>query len=80
MGYFVLWDTSFYTDYLVLRTNIAKGTASGSSLSAADNEYAGDGREINTADKNYQSGAGDAAAGGNTGGAATGGGSAPAGC
>lgn len=76
----VLWDTSFYTDYLVLRTNIAKGTASGSSLSAADNEYAGDGREINTADKNYQSGAGDAAAGGNTGGAATGGGSAPAGC
>lgn len=77
----VLWDTSFYTDYLVLRTNIANGTASGSSLSAADNEYAGDGREINTADKNYQSGAGDAAAGGNTtGGAATGGGSAPAGC
>lgn len=76
----VLWDTSFYTDYLVLRTNIAKGTASGSSLSAADNEYAGDGREINTADKNYQSGAGDAAAGGNSGGASTGGGSAPAGC
>lgn len=78
----VLWDTSFYTDYLVLRTKVADdGTiSSGSSLSAADNEYAGDGREINTADKNYQSGAGDAAAGGNTGGAATGGGSAPAGC
>ena len=78
----VLWDTSFYTDYLVLRTKEADdGTiSSGSSLSAADNEYAGDGREINTADKNYQSGAGDAAAGGNTGGAATGGGSAPAGC
>lgn len=76
----VLWDTSFYTDYLVLRTNIAKGTASGSSLPAADNEYAGDGREINTADKNYQSGAGDTSTGGNTGGAATGGGSAPAGC
>lgn len=78
----VLWDTSFYTDYLVLRTKVADGgtISSGSSLSAADNEYAGDGREINTADKNYQSGAGDAAAGGNTGGAATGGGSAPAGC
>lgn len=76
----VLWDTSFYTDYLVLRTNIAKGTASGSSLSAADNEYAGDGREINTADKNYQAGKGDASSGGNSGGASTGGGSAPAGC
>lgn len=76
----VLWDTSFYTDYLVLRTNIANGTASGSSLSAADNEYAGDGREINTEDKNYQSGAGDTSTGGSTGGAATGGGSAPAGC
>lgn len=76
----VLWDTSFYTDYLVLRTNIANGTASGSSLSAADNEYAGDGREINTADKNYQSGADENTAGGSTGGAATGGGSAPAGC
>ena len=76
----VLWDTSFYTDYLVLRTNIAKGTASGSSLSAADNEYAGDGREINTADKNYQAGKGDASSGGNSGGAASGGGSAPAGC
>lgn len=75
----VLWDTSFYTDYLVLRTNIAKGTASGSSLSAADNEYEGDGREINTADKNYQSGAADNS-GGNSGGASTGGGSAPAGC
>lgn len=75
----VLWDTSFYTDYLVLRTNIAKGTASGSSLSAADNEYAGDGREINTADKNYHSGAADNS-GGNSGGAASGGGSAPAGC
>ena len=76
----VLWDTSFYTDYLVLRTNIAKGTASGSSLSAADNEYAGDGREINTADKNYHSGVGDTSTGGNSGGASTGGGSAPAGC
>ena len=75
----VLWDTSFYTDYLVLRTNIANGTASGSSLSAADNEYAGDGREINTADKNYQSGAADNS-GGNSGGAASGGGSVPAGC
>lgn len=75
----VLWDTSFYTDYLVLRTNIAKGTASGSSLSDADNEYAGDGREINTADKNYYSGAADNS-GGNSGGAASGGGSAPAGC
>lgn len=75
----VLWDTSFYTDYLVLRTNIAKGTASGSSLSAADNEYAGDGREINTADKNYYSGAADNS-GGNSGGAASGGGSVPAGC
>lgn len=76
----VLWDTSFYTDYLVLRTNIAKGTASGSSLSAADNEYAGDGREINTADKNYHSGVGDTSNGGNSGGAASGGGSVPAGC
>lgn len=76
----VLWDTSFYTDYLVLRTNIAKGTASGSSLSAADNEYAGDGREINTEDKNYQAGKDSSSAGGNTGGAASGSGSAPAGC
>lgn len=76
----VLWDTSFYTDYLVLRTNIAKGTASGSSLSDADNEYAGDGREINTADKNYHSGVGDTSNGGNSGGAASGGGSVPAGC
>lgn len=76
------WDTSFYTDYLVLRTKVADdGTiSSGSSLSAADNEYAGDGREINTADKNYQSGAGDTSTGGNSGGASTGGGSAPAGC
>lgn len=76
----VLWDTSFYTDYLVLRTNIAEGTASGSSLSDADNEYAGDGREINTADKNYHSGVGDTSNGGNSGGAASGGGSVPAGC
>lgn len=76
----VLWDTSFYTDYLVLRTSVTETVTSAMSLTAADNEYAGDGREINTADKNYHSGAGDAAAGGNTGGAATGGGSAPAGC
>lgn len=76
----VLWDTSFYTDYLVLRTSVTETVTSAMSLTAADNEYAGDGREINTADKNYHSGAGDAAAGGNTGGAASGGGSAPAGC
>ena len=49
-------------------------------LTSADNEYAGDGREINTADKNYQAGKGDASSGGNSGGASTGGGSAPAGC
>lgn len=76
----VLWDTSFYTDYLVLRTSVTETVTSAMSLTAADNEYAGDGREINTADKNYHSGAGDAAAGGNSGGAASGGGSAPAGC
>lgn len=78
----VLWDTSFYTDYLVLRTSVTEtGTVtSGMSLTTADNEYAGDGREINTADKNYQAGKGDASSGGNSGGASSGGGSAPAGC
>lgn len=75
----VLWDTSFYTDYLVLRTSVTETVTSAMSLTAADNEYAGDGREINTADKNYQSGAADNS-GGNSGGAASGGGSAPAGC
>lgn len=66
------WDTSRYTKFLTM--------APATNSNTYDNEYAGDGREINTEDKNYQSGAGDASTGGSTGGAATGGGSAPAGC
>ncbi len=76
----VLWDTSFYTDYLVLRTKSDNGVlSSASTLSSADNEYAGDGREINTADKNYQADKSNTS-GGNSGGASSGGGSAPSGC
>lgn len=76
----VLWDTSFYTDYLVLRTSVTETVTSAMSLTAADNEYAGDGREINTEDKNYQAGKDSSSTGGNSGGASSGGGSAPAGC
>ena len=76
----MLWDTSFYTDYLVLRTSVTETVTSAMSLTAADNEYAGDGREINTEDKNYQADKDSSSTGGNSGGAASGGGSAPAGC
>ena len=65
------WDTARYTKFLTMYPKANENTY--------DNEYAGDGREINTADKNYQSGAADNS-GGNSGGASSGGGSAPAGC
>ena len=67
------WDTARYTKFLTMG-------APKNNTNTYDNEYAGDGREINTADKNYQAGKGDASSGGNSGGASTGGGSAPAGC
>lgn len=66
------WDTARYTKFLTM--------APKDNTNTYDNEYAGDGREINTADKNYQAGKGDASTGGNSGGASSGGGSAPAGC
>ena len=66
------WDTARYTTFLTM--------APKDNTNTYDNEYAGDGREINTADKNYQAGKGDASTGGNSGGASSGGGSAPAGC
>lgn len=67
------WDTARYTKFLTM-------SAPKANSNTYDNEYAGDGREINTADKNYQAGKGDASSGGNSGGASSGGGSAPAGC
>lgn len=66
------WDTSRYTKFLTM--------APATNSNTYDNEYAGDGREINTEDKNYQAGKDSSSTGGNSGGAATGGGSAPAGC
>ena len=66
------WDTAKYTNFLTMSIKDNSNTY--------DNEYAGDGREINTEDKNYQAGKDSSSTGGNTGGAATGGGSAPAGC
>lgn len=67
------WDTARFTKFLTM-------AAPKANKNTYDNEYAGDGREINTEDKNYQAGKGDASAGGNSGGASSGGGSAPAGC
>ncbi len=64
----------------MLRTKSTDGVlSSASTLSSADNEYSGDGREINTADKNYQADKSNTS-GGNSGGASSGGGSAPSGC
>lgn len=66
------WDTARYTKFLTM--------APKDNTNTYDNEYAGDGREINTEDKNYQAGKDSSSTGGNSGGAASGGGSAPAGC
>lgn len=67
------WDTARFTKFLTM-------AAPKANTNTYDNEYAGDGKEINTADKNYQAGKDDASSGGNSGGASSGGGSAPAGC
>lgn len=66
------WDTARYTKFLTM--------APAANSNTYDNEYAGDGREINTADKNYQAGKDSSSTGSNSGGAASGGGSVPAGC
>lgn len=66
------WDTARYTKFLTM--------APKDNTNTYDNEYAGDGREINTEDKNYQAGKDSSSTGGNSGGAASGGGSSAAGC
>lgn len=82
------WDTTKYTKFLTMSYE-DKAKMSNSEIGydyvekltfSYDNEYAGDGREINTADKNYQAGKDSSSTGGNSGGASSGGGSAPAGC
>lgn len=66
------WDTARYTKFLTMAAPKANSNT-------YDNEYDGEGKEINTADRNYQAGK-DASSGGNSGGAASGGGSVPGGC